>query len=564
MADQPLPSTGALRQALAAPSIEQVLSVQMGARLVLPGIRALAWSEGLKVGDNTDLRDGHFLATVLGYLTVEEGRISVVPAVWIGPDRMDAHFVFLAQETPVGPLQPGWLFEALWQAGVRHGIQGAAIETLCREVLPRSSSTSFLLARGDLPINGADGYLQRYFSTERREVQILEDGTLDFSQQHLHQLVFAGQVLAELTPGGGQSGTDVTGVQVPAAAGGPQAAFPLKAGQNVRALSRGTQLSLLFSEVTGHLFLSDDMVSVKLVHQLPEVDAQTGPVDVDMDVRVTGSVQSGSTIKAGGSITVEGHVGSKVSLQAQGDIIVAKGISGEDTSIFCRGSLQTKFLQNCAVIARGDILVGSYVLNSKVRCGGGVVVRPGGGERGGSIIGGEVYAARGIEVRRLGAPSAVATVAGIAYDPEVTARLTKFRQTLEVYDANILRILRTLGLKNVDVTRIKLMVGQATSAKRVYLVENVKKLTELVQLKDKLFNAQESLKKQAGISSEGARITVGGTAYAGVQIRIDNFVYRLDQQIEQPSFFKGAEAVLYQVPDNGSADGGNPKSKGKT
>lgn len=78
---------------------------------------------------------------------------------------------------------------------------------------------------------------------------------------------------------------------------------------------------------------------------------------------------------------------------------------------------ETKLIQEATVSATGDVVAGSYLRDAQVRAGGGVEVKRGGGRRGGSIVGGKVFATTGMIASSIGSDTATTKI-GIDPDPE--------------------------------------------------------------------------------------------------------------------------------------------------
>jgi hypothetical protein len=496
----------------------------------------------MEAGSQVALRGGRCWSRILGYACLAEGRVEVLPPLWISPRRLEVHLVLFPQLQPLFLLQPEWLRELLRLAGVEHGIQTEVLEVLCQAPLPAGLRHTALLARGTSPIDGTDACCRSTRDLALPCSQILEDGTVDFSGRDGARIVWPGQVLVRVVPATlGRPGMDVTGAEVPARPGRELPALPFKAGQNVRVRCHKDQATALISKVRGHLALAGDTVAVKLVEQLPEA---AGLVAVDRDLRISGNVLAGATVRAKGSIVIGGCVEPGATLEAQGDILIAKGVSGESTRIVCQGCLETKFIQESAVLAQGHILVGSYILHARVRAGGRLKVCTGGGPRGGSIVGGEVHAALGIEARFVGSPSGEPTLVGVGPDPELLERLDKLRRVVDFCDASILRLLRTLGLKTLEVGRIKDLVAQATPARRGYLLDLVRRLTELAQTREQALKTTENLQGQMADAAAESRVEVSGTAFAEVQVHINGMHHHVTSSLEHPVFSRGREGIL--------------------
>jgi uncharacterized protein (DUF342 family) len=543
-----------LRAALARPSLGEALAAQLRTWLVTPG-EELARGEELEAGEGVEVAGGRCLSRLLGYACREEGRLGVLPPLWLSPDRMEVHLILFPQAQPLCPLQPEWLEELLWLAGVRRGIRQEAIEALCQSPLPAGLRRAVLLAQGTAPVHGADARFRCTFDLGQQSSRIAEDGTVDFSGRNGARLVWPGQVLARVVPATpGRPGVDVAGAEVPARPGRELDELPLVAGENVRVLCHRDRAAALVSKARGHLRLEGDEVAVRLVRQLPEAE---GNLEVDRDLRIAGNVRAGASVKAGGSILIGGCVEPGAALRAQGDILIAKGVSGESTRLWCQGSLETKFIQDCEAQVHGNVLVGSYILHARVRAGGGLRVWAGGGPRGGSIAGGEVCATLGVEARFLGSPGGEPTLVGVGPDPRLLERLDKLGEVVDFCDAGILRLLRTLGLKALEVGRIKEIVAQATPARRAYLLDLVRKLTELAQTREQALKTREHLQEQLAGPAEGGRIQVSGTAFAGAQVHINGLQHHVASPLERPVFSKGRDGILVAaMPAEQPASGG--------
>ena len=128
------------------------------------------------------------------------------------------------------------------------------------------------------------------------------------------------------------------------------------------------------------------------------MDFSTGSINFLGDVNIRGNVLSGFTVRAMGSIRVEGVVESGAAVDAGGDLVVAKGImGGGTTAVQAKGSIFAKYVEN-ATVSAGELLQTDCIMGSTVYCGGEVVVQSGRG----SILGGEVWAARRVAANSVG------------------------------------------------------------------------------------------------------------------------------------------------------------------
>ena len=71
-----------------------------------------------------------------------------------------------------------------------------------------------------------------------------------------------------------------------------------------------------------------------------------------MNVEIDGSVRAGFTVKSAGTVLIAGVVENGATIDAKGDVVVAKGIFGESTSVTALGNVETKLIQNSTVLRR--------------------------------------------------------------------------------------------------------------------------------------------------------------------------------------------------------------------
>ena len=219
----------------------------------------------------------------------------------------------------------------------------------------------------------------------------------------------------------GQPGTSLSGEEIQTTDG---VELTFSAGENVRTETEGDVIKF-YSQIDGNVHIKGDTIQVNPVFVVQgDVNYDVGNIDVRTDVQIGGSVCSGFSVKAGGTVTVNGMIESGATVNSQGDVLISQGVVG-DTKVVALGNVETKFIQNCAVMAKGDINVGSYIFSGHVRAGGRVIVNTGGGDRGGSIVGGEVIATGGIEAKLIGSTSTDRTLVGTGANPEDAARMKK-------------------------------------------------------------------------------------------------------------------------------------------
>ena len=148
--------------------------------------------------------------------------------------------------------------------------------------------------------------------------------------------------------------------------------------------------------------------------QIKDVDVRYGHVNFKGSVLITGDVHEGMEVKASGDVTVMGFVES-ASIEAQGDVIVSKGVIGRlikehelSTKIKATGQICAQFVQYSHLEALGNILVTKQLLHSNSTSGDTITVSDPQGRRG-DLVGGIATAAKGIRAIAFGATAGTKT-----------------------------------------------------------------------------------------------------------------------------------------------------------
>jgi len=534
-----------IQDAFAEETVEGVLSKSTTSMLATPGqqlahiVAATAGTPGrdvygnalekpgkevtLEAGRYTSQNDSTFIADQLGYVLINQNKLSIIPPVWVAPDSMKAYFIHFPLPKKQPPIKADVLQDLLKELGIQSGFVTKTMDLITSKAPPSKQPKARLIARGTAPVHGNDANIDLGFNPEKMAGKVNPDGSIDLRERNSVIAVEEGQLLGTLIQATlGEAGIDVMGNVLPGDDGDDSLTFT--PGENVR--GEGNPPTQFYALTSGNVHLGKGTIEVKQVFVVSgDVNYEIGNIDTPHDVQINGDVLPGFTIKAGGSITVGGNIESSATLTAQGDIIVARGIIGGDTHVkaagtISQGSIQTQYVLNASIAAKGDVEIGSYAFNSYVRSNGSITVHPGGGDRGGSIVGGEAMAAERITCQNAGSSTTAGTLVSINPNPEVAAQIAEIDKTIEFCDANAIRLLRTLGLKRAHSQYIKTLLRQAPESKKKVLKEIVKKLYDLLDMRGKSNTEKEELKKTLDASTESAEIVVTGKAFSGIRIAI--------------------------------------------
>lgn len=286
---------------------------------------------------------------------------------------------------PVGhgrELDADMLRQALDRQKVSYGLQEEALNAL-----PKAGDRYFrliLAARGEKPVDGEDGYVEDEFPrTQERKLKVDEHNHVDYMNiEFIHNVSEGGVICRIFAETAGTPGRTVQDKAIPAKKGKSP---DIPKGNNTRVSEDG---KTLVATMAGHVEFSGRDFQVKPVLTIPgNVDFSVGNIDFLGDVRINGDVCSGFTVKASGTINVDGVVEAST-VEAGKDLILAKGVQGNSQAVIrSHRNVFAKYLENSSIYARMNLET-ECLINCEVYCGGGVSVKSGHK----SIIGGKVFA----------------------------------------------------------------------------------------------------------------------------------------------------------------------------
>lgn len=343
-------------------------------------------------------------------------------------DRLTA-WVFAYPPTGGGKeLDRGMLTKALGEKQVKYGVDDALLDALPQR--PDRYFRLYLAARGKAAVHGKDGRIIDMFSRRpERKLVVDEYNRVDYAAISFIQNAEEGDTICRIiAPTKGEAGKSVLGQDLPARDGKP-AAVPK--GRNTAVSGEG---DALVATKTGHVEFNGRTFQVKPVLEIEgNVDYSTGHINFLGDVHVHGDICTGFTVRAMGSVTVDGVV-EAATVEAGSDLIMVKGAQGDNRAVLrASHSIYAKYLENCCVYAMED-LHADCIINCDVYCDGMVEVRSGRG----TIIGGSIRAAHEVSAGVLGSRSECGTdvtLGGLPcqeFDHEILVReITELEEELE-------------------------------------------------------------------------------------------------------------------------------------
>ncbi len=385
------------------------------------------------------------------------------------------------------------------------------------------------VAFGVAPQNGTDGQVHILFDTVRKkQPKLRADDTVDFWDLDIVCNVSKGDKLVEVIKASdGVPGTDVLGNDIPAKPGKqPQTPF----GKNVVFNDDKTEI---YAGIDGNATFVNNQVAVDPSFRINgDVGPQTGNVNFNGDVTVSGNVKEGFSVKAAKNITIFGTVES-ASLDAGGNITVNGGIIGtlEDV-VHCKGDLKAKFIENTTIRCEGN-LTSNYITNSDVICEGEMLLS---GDKA-SVIGGKYVVLKAITCQNIGSDNNVKTYVQLGSYGLIQEERVKCEKAFKAAEENERKVIQLIDYLNA----LKKQNGSLDEEKEEILKNAVQTKTKLLIEKGSLHKKIQQL--DARISYEGKQeLVLKGTMFHGTQLIIKNDRYAPDNDIKFTRFYYDNES----------------------
>lgn len=417
------------------------------------------------------------------------------------------------------------IYEELEKNGINYGIDDLEIELLLKNKIREKFIKA---AEGREKINGEDAVIIMNFEiiTADKEFRAKqnENGQIDFKSLNLFTMVKKGDIIAVKTAAtSGEAGKNVYGEEILPLPGKDKI---LRTGKNTTTSDDGLQI---IAEIDGMIVREQDKISVMDVYKVENVGIDTGNIEFNGSVIVTGDVLSGYSVNATGNIEVNGNL-ELCHLKAGGDIVVKGGIAGHiDGKIDAKGEVTAKFAKSVEIVAGGDITINEEIISCKIFCGG--LLRT--INKRGHIIGGQIVAAKGIEVTNIGSVYGVKTYVESGNNPLLV-------QAIEDRENEINELRKKLS--EIDKTVLYLENKKEYAEYKFSDIEN-EKLEALRKAKFSMSyyvaEAEVSLsefKKEQEIA-EIAKIKCSGVCYPGTVLKIKDRKYKVQEEIKSPVFY---------------------------
>lgn len=311
------------------------------------------------------------------------------------------------------------ILKSLYLKGVRKGIISETVDAIARNEVHQRK---VLIAKGQEPEKGRDGYYEYFFRTDiAREDRVLPDEELDYQNMEWYETVKKGQKLAVYySATEGIAGYTVGGVSVPAQKGKE---MPILKG---RGFIAGVDQKSYFASQNGKITYNDEGIWVVDIIELDHVTHVQGEQFYDGMVIVKGAVENGSVLEATDDIIVEGYV-ETATIKSGGSVLIRQGMNASNIgSIDAKKMVVAKYFEDANIHA-GRRLQADYCMNCNIITEGKVVLV---GENG-SLIGGGCRAQEGMVLKNAGNRAGIETFISIGAGDEIRRQMDRVQMEID-------------------------------------------------------------------------------------------------------------------------------------
>lgn len=530
----------------AAIKIETLLHIPDVEQGQLIATRAANESIPFDAGENvsTNIVNGEvqFCAKIRGKPVIIKKELHVVPSdvdstfkiTW-DTKGMTAYLECTPAYGSGSPLVLSTILEELDRLDIRYSINKLLIQQIVAEVNnTKTGKKQVVIATGTLPVDEKKGTVSFEFETKpvEYEFSILPNGKIDYKKSKNILTATSGQLLAHVWPKSpGVSGTDIFGESVPFETVKDDSELVAGSGVMVSKNEKGTYY---YAAIAGSIVLNGSILDVVNMYVVEgDVDYTTGNIVFNGNVMISGTVLDGFEVHADGDIFVSKIVES-AKLVAGRDIIVKGGVLGRSKGLLTAGrDINIGYAQNACLEAQGNVYIGNYAVNSYIATSKKLIML----DKRGAVIGGEVYALQGIDVRSLGSENSTKTYVEAGTDYLVLRMVKEMNTVIDFCEQNVRKInaaLKTLAIKLASGTEL-------TPSLKNSMQKALDKKRELEQRRKRVLSKRNDLQKTA-LEIDRCFIKVKDTCYADVTIKIKEFRLVVTKERNRIKFFDDLKA----------------------
>ena len=421
--------------------------------------------------------------------------------VEISTNSMEAYVRILSKDKVVTKQR---LLDVLDLHDIRAGIIQSAIEEI---VNAQNTRKPVLVARGQIPRKGADGWYECYFRTLiNKRPKIMKDGSADYKNVEWFETVKEGQKLAyyhRAEPG--TDGYTVSGKVIPAQRGVEKGIL----------VGKGFEMQpdkkTYIATVSGMVKMNDTTLEVSRHMEIQDVTLATGNINFDGSLHIKGNVEAGTEVHVSEDLEIDGNVGA-ATIVCGGNILLKKGMNAAGHGyIKSEKGIVSRFFEAVRVEANEDIQV-NKCLNSQLYAGGMIISSS-------TIAGGVACAEKGFRIKNSGNSIGLHTALKIGYNEEIQKKMHELNsavweaeQELHMLNNSYQSVVAKYPPEVRNTMDLFIKLEKSVMAKR----------TQINEMRARLEKYQNKVKD--------AKVVIGGHAFEGTVVEINNRRWQADNQ----------------------------------
>ncbi len=375
---------------------------------------------------------------------------------------------------------------------------------------------------GIAPVKGEPGHLHYFIELHKKPVAGA-DGKIDLHEFSPFCVVHEGEKIAEYHHAkGGAPGKDVFGAEIPCLLGED---LEIGFGANLK-ITCVEDTDFITAATSGILKASEKFIEVSESLVISgDFGPDTGNLQFDKNVIITGDMKGGFQLETGGDITIRGSIEAGARILCGGSLTVFKGVFGRESQIVVKGRADIGYIHEARLQAGGDLNVYKYISDSIVKCRGNLrVVGQGvkGMERG-AVMGGEVYCLGSAVIHSVGT-KITPTKLGCGFDPDLYRQLRQCRAAVSALDTKVIELQRATGI-GLRAPQLAAIIKRMTPEQKAALALKLAEIKELL-------TRRQALEQKRG---ELERLTFAQD--------MDNIAITIERQLVPKVIFVLGEAV---------------------
>ncbi|WP_159881797.1 DUF342 domain-containing protein [Paenibacillus puerhi] len=285
--------------------------------------------------------------------------------IQISGDWMEATLKLNMTENDLAEQRADLSDQVIQELRQRQIVEGIRYEALQDPPVQRG----FVIAKGIEPEPGHDAVLTYYAFSERKPT-LRQDGSADYYEMSFIDEVQPGEWLGEkIPPTSGKDGRNLKGDRLPASKGMD---MPLQYDKQHIDEQWEEDRYVLRSRVVGSVYKTGKLITVEeLLLIQGDVGPQTGNLDYDGAIKITGTVHDGYSVKATKDISILGESGVGAVSQivsVTGDLYIKGGCFGKErASLRAARHVYIKHAKDCSIEAGESIHIGLYAIGCQLK-----------------------------------------------------------------------------------------------------------------------------------------------------------------------------------------------------